>query len=147
MRTSVVALVSAFALGACASPWTSPWVEAWGPNFPQPPSGEAALYLVREAPADAAPINLTIGRRPVGSLTGTTYMLFQLQPRLYDVHAFGVQAGTEQIITVAPGETRFLQIEATPTGGTQILEIASRDGRRIVRQGERVAALQEPPRE
>jgi hypothetical protein len=74
-------------------------------------------------------------------------MRFDLQPRLYDLHAYGAQSGTEQIITVAPGQTRFLQVEATPTGGVQFLEIAPRDGRRIVRQGERVPAMQEPPRE
>jgi hypothetical protein len=120
----------------------------YGPNFPQSNPGEAALYLVREAaPVEAAPINLTIGRRPVGSLTGLTYMRFDLQPRLYDLHAYGVQSGTEQIITVAPGQTRFLQVEATPTGGVQFLEISWRDGRRMVSQAQRLPQMQDPPRD
>ena len=144
MRTSAVAVVLALAVSAC----TSPWVEAYGPNFPQSNPGEAALYVVRDAtPAEATPINLTIGRRPVGSLTGLTYMRFDLQPRLYDLHAYGPQEGTEQIITVAPGQTRFIQVEATPTGGVQFLEVAPRDGRRMVRQGQRLQQLQDPPRD
>ena len=144
MRTSVVAVVLALSVAAC----TSPWMQDYGPNFPQSNPGEAALYLVRDtAPVDATPINLTIGRRPVGGLTGLTYMRFDLQPRLYDLHAQGVQSGTEQIITVAPGETRFLQVQATPTGGVQFLEISWRDGRRMVRQSQRLAQMQDPPRD
>jgi hypothetical protein len=144
MRTSAVAVVLALSVSAC----TSPWVRDYGPNFPQSNPGEAALYLVRDAtPADAAPISLTIGRRPVGSLTGLTYMRFDLQPRLYDLHAYGPQEGTEQIITVAPGQTRFIQVEATSTGGAQFLEVAPGDGRRMVRQGQRLQQMQDPPRD
>ena len=143
MRTSVT-VVLALSVAAC----TSPWVRDHGPNFPQSNPGEAAVYLVRDAtPAEAAPINLTIGRRPVGSLTGLTYMRFDLQPRLYDLHAHGPQEGSEQIITVAPGETRFFQVEATSTGGAQFLEVGPGDGRRMVRQGQRLQQLQDPPRD
>src|SRR5689334_6155389 len=110
MRTFVVAVGLLFSAAACSS--ISPWQEAWAPNFPQPNAGEAAVYLIRgSAPQDAPPINLTVGRRAVGGLTSNTYMLFDLQPRLYDIHAFGAQTGSEQIVTVAPGQTRFFQIE------------------------------------
>jgi len=138
-----VAVVLMFLAAAC-----SPWLEAWGPNFPQPKPGEAALYLVRDsAPEGAPPISLTIGRRPVGSLTGLTWMRFDLQPRLYDLHAYGPQSGSELIITVAPGQTRFFQVDITPSGGTSIQEISSRDGRRLVNQGQHLMEMGEPPRE
>jgi hypothetical protein len=146
MRTFVVAAGLLFSAAACSS--ISPWQEAWAPNFPQPNAGEAAVYLIRgSAPQDAPPINLTVGRRAVGGLTSNTYMLFDLQPRLYDIRASGTQTSTEQVITVAPGQTRFFQIEANKIGGTEILEVSSLDGRRMVRQGERLAQLADPPRD
>ena len=144
MRTFSAVVVLALSAAAC----TSPWVRDYGPNFPQSNPGEAAVYLMRDAtPPDAAPINLVIGRRPVGSLTGLTYMRFDLQPRLYDLHAYGPQGGSEQIITVAPGQTRFFQVEATPTGGAQFLELGPGDGRRMVSQGQRLQQMQDPPRD
>jgi len=151
MRTLVTAVALLFSAGACSSilpSSISPWQEAWGPNFPQPESGQAAVYLIRgTAPQDAAPIELSLGRRVVGSLASNTYMLFNLEPRLYDIRAFGTQTSTEQIITVAPGQTRFFQIEANKIGGTDILEVSSLDGRRMVRQGERLQQLADPPRD
>src|SRR5262249_53403441 len=144
MRTSVAVVVLALSAGAC----TSPWVEAYGPNFPQSNPGEAALYLVRDTtPADATPLNLTIGRPPGGSPRGPTHMRFRPPATLYHLHPHRPQEGTEQIITVAPGQTRFIQVEATPTGGVQFLEVAPRDGRRMVRQGQRLQQLQDPPRD
>src|SRR5215813_10809271 len=126
----------------------SPWLEAWGPNFPESKPGEAAVYLVRDrAPEGAPPINLTIGRRPVGSLTSLTWMRFDLQPRLYDLHAYGTQSSSELIITVDPGQTRFFQIEHKDPGTTAILEVSSLDGRRYVRQGQHVLEQNQPPRE
>jgi hypothetical protein len=152
MRTFVAAVALLFSAAACSSmpslPSISPWQEAWAPDFPQPNSGEAAVYLIRgTAPQDAPPINLTIGRRAVGGLTGNTYYLFDLQPRLYDIRAFGTQTSAEQIITVAPGQTRFFQIEANNIGGTEILEVSSLDGRRMVRQGARLPQMADPPRD
>ena len=146
MRTFVAAVALVFSATACSG--VSPWQEAWGPDFPQPNSGQAAVYLVRgSAPEGAPPINLTIGRRPIGGLASNTYYLFDLQPRLYDIRAFGTQTSSEQIITVAPGQTRFFQIEANQIGGTEILEVSSLDGRRMVRQGQRLPQMAEPPRD
>jgi hypothetical protein len=146
MRTFVAAVALFFSVAACSS--ISPWQEAWAPNFPQPNPGEAAVYLIRgTTPQGAPPINLTIGRRAVGGLASNTYYLFDLQPRLYDIRAFGTQTSTEQIITVAPGQTRFFQIEANNIGGTEILEVSSLDGRRLVRQGARLPQMADPPRE
>ena len=149
MKTFAAVVVLGFLLMACSSPvpFTSPWEETWGPNFPQPRPGEAALYLVRDAAPEGTPlINMTIGRRPVGGLASLTWMRFDLQPRLYDLRAFGTQTSTELIITVDPGQTRFMQVEHKGPGSAEILEISARDGRRLVRQGQHVLEMGEPPR-
>ena len=146
MRTFAVVVGLVLAAAACSSSGRSPWVEAWAPDFPQPEPGRAAVYLIRDtAPPNAPPINLAVGRRAVGGLTSNTYMLFDLLPRLYDFRAFGTQTSNEQIVTVAAGETRFFQIEANNIGGTQILEVSSLDGRRMVRKGERLMQFANPP--
>jgi hypothetical protein len=149
MKTFVAVVALGIFLMACSSPapFTSPWEETWGPNFPQPRPGEAALYLLRgPTPDGAPPINMTIGRRPVGGLASLTWMRFDLQPRLYDLRAFGTQTSTELIITVDPGQTRFMQVEHKDPGSAEILEISPRDGRRLVRQGQHVMEMGEPPR-
>ncbi len=144
-------VVSAVALlllvAACSSPgsMTSTWEEAYGPNFPAPEPGKAALYIVRDtAPEGAPPIYLSIGRRPVGGLAGLTWMRFDVWPRLYDIRAFGEQASSEQIITVAPGETRFILVQPAGTG-TEILQISKLDGRRLVRRGQHTMEMGAPP--
>ena len=152
MKSSLLAVaVSMLCLAACSQkdvPFTTPWMEAWGPDFPQAQPGEAAVYLIRGPASEGAPpIPLSIGRRPVGSLTSLTWMRFDLQPRLYDLRAFGTQASSELIITVDPGQTRFFQIEHKAPGTTEILEISSLDGRRYVRQGQHTLELNQPPRE
>lgn len=151
MKSFAVVVALLVAVGACSSsqaPYISPWEQAWGPNFPQPKPGEAAVYLVRGPTAEGTPpINLSIGRRPVGGLAGLNWMRFDLQPRLYDLRAFGTQSSSELIITVDPGQTRFFQIEHKDPGSTEILELSSRDGRRFVREGQHVMQMGEPPRE
>ncbi|MFO1081286.1 MAG: hypothetical protein U1E23_11770 [Reyranellaceae bacterium] len=146
MKRLVAVLALLLSTAACSGGISS-WMDAWSPNFPQPNPGEAAIYLVRDAaPEGAPPINVTIGRRPVGSLTGKTWMLFNLQPRLYDIRAFGTQSSGEKIVTVAPGQTRFFQIEPTDLGGITIQEVSQTDGRRLVRAGEHVPETAVPPR-
>ena len=39
------------------------------------------------------------------------------------------------IITVAPGQTRFLLAQPTPTGGAELLELSQEQGRKLVRRG------------
>jgi hypothetical protein len=142
------AVVFLVLVAACSSTSTgSRWWDAYGSNFPQPLPGEAALYIVRDAaPEGAPPINLTIGRRPMGGLASLTWMRFDLQPKLYDLRAFGTSASTELIITVAPGQTRFMQVELNGNSA-EILEISPRDGRRIVRQGQRTMEMGQPVEE
>ena len=133
-------------LAAACSPGApmpiSPWQEASGRNFPEPRPGEAALYLIRDAaPQDAPPINFTMGRQPVGGLTGSTWMLFDLWPKLYDLRAHGTRESSELIITVDPGQTRFLLVQPTPSGSAEFLELSPADGRRLVRRGQHIQEI------
>jgi len=110
-------------------------------TFPVANDGQAALYIVRDAavtPPDAPPIGITIGSQPIAAITGPTYMRLDLAPRLYDLRAYGVQSNTELIITVAPGQTRFLLAQPTPSGGAELLELSQEQGRRLARNKERL---------
>jgi hypothetical protein len=113
---------------------------AWGTGtFPVANSGQAALYIVREpSQPDSPPINITMGRQPVGGIVSPNYMRFDLAPKLYDLRAYGPQSNSELIVTVAPGETRFLLAQLTPNGGAQLLELSQEQGRRLARKGERL---------
>ena len=145
MKKFLLAVALSLLATACTSSTPggmSRWMETYGANFPVPKPGQAAVYLVRDAaPDDAPPISLTMGRQPMGSLTGLTWMLFDLPPSLYDLRAFGTQENTELIITTAAGETRFLLIQPTPDGNAELLELSSAQGRRLVRQGQHMQEL------
>lgn len=140
MRKLLVA-VALLMLAGCSS--NSVWWkanDAWGTGtFPVANDGQAALYIVR-APAqpDSPPINITMGRQPVGGIVSPNYMRFDLAPRHYDLRAYGPQSNTELIITVAPGQTRFLLAQLTPNGGAELLELSQEQGRKLARQGERM---------
>jgi hypothetical protein len=114
--------------------------DAWGTGtFPVANEGQAALYIVREpAQPDAPPINITMGTQPIGGIMPPNYMRLDLAPKLYDLRAYGPQTNKELIITVAPGQTRFLLAQLTPDGGAQLLELSQEQGRKLARQGERL---------
>ena len=140
MRTLLVA-VAALMLAGCSE--NSVWSKAnnaWGTGtFPVSNDGQAALYIVREAASPDSPaINITVGRQPVVGLTAPNFVRLDLPPKLYDLRAYGTQSNSELIITVAPGQTRFLLAQPTPTGGAQLLELSQEQGRRLVRRGERL---------
>ena len=108
-------------------------------TFPVSNDGQAALYIVREpAHPDAPPINITVGRQPLVGLTAPNWVRLDLPPKLYDLRAYGPQTNSELIITVAPGQTRFLLAKPTPTGGAELLELSQEQGRKLVRKGERL---------
>jgi hypothetical protein len=140
MRKLLVA-VGLLMLAGCSE--DSVWWKAnnaWGTGtFPVANEGQAALYIVREpAHPDSPPINITMGRQPVGSIVPPNYMRFDLAPKLYDLRAYGPQSNTELIITVAPGQTRFLLAQLTPNGGAELLELSQEQGRKLARKGERL---------
>ena len=140
MRNLLIA-VAALMLAGCSS--NSIWWkanDAWGTGtFPVSNDGQAALYIVREpAYPDAPAINITVGRQPLVGLTAPNWVRLDLPPRLYDLRAYGPQTNSELIITVAPGQTRFLLAQPTPTGGAELLELSQEQGRKLVRKGERL---------
>jgi len=140
MRKLLVA-VAALMLAGCSS--NSIWGkanDAWGTGtFPVANNGQAALYIVREpAQPESPPINITMGRQPIGGITPPDYMRLDLAPKLYDLRAYGPQSNTELIITVAPGQTRFLLAQLTPNGGAELLELSQEQGRKLARQGTRL---------
>ena len=140
MRTLLIA-VAALMLAGCSE--NSVWWKAnnaWGTGtFPVSNDGQAALYIVREpAYPDAPAINITVGRQPLVGLTAPNWVRLDLPPKLYDLRAYGPQTNSELIITVAPGQTRFLLAQPTPTGGAELLELSQEQGRKLVRKGERL---------
>ena len=137
MRTLLIA-VAALLLAGCSE--NSVWWKAnnaWGTGtFPVSNDGQAALYIVREpAYPDAPAINITVGRQPLVGLTAPNWVRLDLAPKLYDLRAYGPQTNSELIITVAPGQTRFLLAQPTPTGGAELLELSQEQGRKLVRRG------------
>jgi hypothetical protein len=142
MRKLLVA-VALLMLAGCSSSSGSLFskaTDAWGTGtFPVANEGQAALYIVREpAQPDAPPINITMGTQPIGGIMAPNYMRLDLAPKLYDLRAYGPQTNKELIITVAPGQTRFLLAQLTPDGGAQLLELSQEQGRKLARQGERL---------
>jgi hypothetical protein len=141
MRKLLVAAALLMMLAGCSS--NSVWHkanDAWGRGtFPVANDGQAALYIVREpAQPDSPPINITMGTQPIGGIMPPNYMRLDLSPKLYDLRAYGPQRNKELIITVAPGQTRFLLAQLTPDGGAELLELSQEQGRKLARQGERL---------
>jgi hypothetical protein len=139
--------VAALSLLAAACTSSTPsgmsrWMEAYGPNFPVPQPGQAALYIVRgDAPQEAQAINITRGGQLAGIVTGNTWLLFDLPPGFHDFRAVGTQESNELIVTTAPGETRFLLVSPTSPDNAELLELSSLEGRRLVRQGQHMQEL------
>jgi hypothetical protein len=142
MRKLLVAAALLMLAGCSPSPGSlfSRATDAWGTGtFPVANDGQAALYIVRDpAQPDSPPINITMGRQPIGGIRPPDYMRLDLAPKLYDLRAYGPQTNSELIITVAPGQTRFLLAQLTPNGGAELLELSQEQGRKLARQGTRL---------
>jgi hypothetical protein len=143
MKRVLGAALLALSLTACqpGEGMTSEWTKAYGPNFPAPKEGMAALYIVRDtAPPDAPTIPITMARSPVGNLAGSSWIRLDLPPDPIDLRAYGSQESTEVIITVVAGETRFLLAEPKGTNDAQLTWLSWADGRRLVRKGQQAGA-------
>ena len=139
MRKLLVAAALLMLAGCSSSPGSlfSRANDAWGTGtFPVSNDGQAALYIVRDAAQPDSPaINITVGRQPLVGLTAPNWVRLDLPPKLYDLRAYGTQTNSELIITVAPGQTRFLLAQPTPTGGAELLELSQEQGRNAGAQG------------
>ena len=112
---------------------------AWGTgSFPVANDGQAALYIVRQGSPDETPIEITIGRQSLVNIAAPNYVRLDLDPKLYDLRAFGPSKNKELVVTVAPGQTRFLLAQLTPDGGAELLELSQEEGRRLARRGQRL---------
>ena len=143
MMKLLVAVALALSVTACASGQggNTEWMRSYGKTFYEPNAGMAAVYIIRNDPGqDTAPLSLTMGQQPVGSLSGLTWMRLDLSPSLYDLRAYGTEGSTELIITVNAGQSRFLLIQPKPPGNADLQEISQADGRRLVRKGQAVAS-------
>ena len=142
MRTFLVAVALLMLAGCSSNPGGvfSRANDAWGTGtFPVSEPGQAALYIVREPAApESPPIEISLGRQPLVGITPSTYIRLDLAPKLYDLRAYGPQRNKELIITVAPGQTRFLLAQLTPDGGAELLELSQEQGRQLARRGERL---------
>ena len=142
MKKFLGAALVALSLSACQPGQGSPssWYQAYGTNsFPVAKDGMAALYIVRDvAPADAPSIPIAMSRNPVGGLAGSTWMRLDLPPDPYDLRAYGSDESTELIVTLVPGETRFLLAQPKGNNDAQLLWLSQEDGRRLVRKGTQV---------
>ncbi len=140
MKKLLVAVALALSVTACASGQTggnSEWMRNYGTTFYEPNAGMAAVYIIRDDPGqDSAPLSLTMGQQPVGSLSGLTWTRLDLKPSLYDLRAYGDQGSTELIITVNAGQSRFLVIQPKPPGNADLQEVSQAEGRRLVRKGQ-----------
>ncbi len=145
MKKFLGAALLALSVAAC-QPGGSAWYQAYGTNsFPVAKDGMAALYIVRDkAPADAPSIPISMSRHPVCGLTGSTWMRLDLPPNPYDLRAFGSSESTELVITVVPGETRFLLAQPKGTDDAELLWLSQEDGRRLVRAGTQVGTYYNP---
>lgn len=142
MKKFLGAALLALSVSACQPGPVSPsqWYQAYGSaSFPGPKDGMAALYIVRDkAPADAPGIPISMSRNAVGSLAGSTWLRLDLPPDPYDLRAYGDGESTELIITVIPGETRFLLAQPKGTNDAELTWLSQEDGRRLVQQGTQV---------
>ena len=110
---------------------------AFGPTFPVSDDGKAALYIVRDvASPDAPAINVAVNGQVLNGLDSQTYMRLNLSPQLYDLRAYGIQANNELIVTVAPGQSRFLLAQPAAQGSAELLELSQEQGRRLVRRSQ-----------
>ena len=142
MKKFLVAVALSVLLAACGGDTGRDSIvsrnnSAFGPTFPVSDDGKAALYIVRDvASPDAPPINVSVNGQPMSGLASRTYMRLNLSPQLYDLRAYGTQTNNELIITVAPGQSRFLLAQPAPKDSAELLELSMEQGRRLVRNSE-----------
>lgn len=120
----------------------SPALDAAGKQFGAPPAGQAALYFYN--PTSAGPnITVAVGVNTMGQVAPQTWMRVERQPGYHELRCISPTAANATLITLAPGDLRFVDVEQPPGQATcAIRETAPEQGRSAVLKGNRVMPLQ-----
>lgn len=139
-------LTFALLLAACDTasvPLATSRADAEGKSFPPPPSGQAALYLVRGGDVGTL-ISVTVGPRPLGALGNYTWFRVDVPPGTLDVRCAGGEASKAAQVTANAGDVRFIEIRATTgwwNSRCDIEEVTDQVGRGLVLRGKRAIEL------
>lgn len=134
---------AALLLAACSNAppvaLAPPGQDAAGKQFDPAPSGMAAVYFYN--PTEAAPaINVAVGSTVIGTLAPMSYMRVELGAGSYVMSCQTYNSTTPSSITVAPGQTRFVDVEMPIGAPTCSLRETSPDvGRAAVLAGARAS--------
>ena len=145
-RAIVGALITAAALNACASvPMASSDADIQAKQFPPPPAGQATFYFFREGIlAAAVALNASVGQRMLGQLGPDTYFRIDLQPGEYDTRCSSTENSRSTTISIATGETRFVEIAprfGVAVARCAIFEVPEQQGRSAITHGKRAAEI------
>jgi hypothetical protein len=134
-------------LAGCASvPMTQPADDTAAKQFAPPAEGRAALYLYREGGTvgGGVPFGATIGQRTLGQLGPATFFLVELEAGTYDVRCVGSDNSDAALVSLAPNETRFLELSVRLSVGMprcSLGEVAADQGRGAIVKGQRAQAV------
>jgi hypothetical protein len=128
--------------GAAQVAMAPPSQDVAGKQFNPPPAGMAAVYFYN--PTNNGPaINVTVGAMVIGSLAPTSWMRVELGAGWHAISCTTANSANPSSITVAPGQTRFIDIEMPPGSAACSIREASPDaGRAAVLAGQRTMQIQ-----
>ena len=140
-------------LAGCATvPMASPGSDAEGKRFIPPPPGQSVLYLYRGSLLGSeVAFNLADNQQPIGTLAEKTWIRVEVVPGRHLISCTApsyapltqtaVQAAT---VDLAPGETRFLEVDVWPglplNPRCRATEVSADQGRAGVSGGNRAVA-------
>lgn len=145
-HTIVGACITAAVLGACASvPMASPDADIQAKQFQPPSAGQATLYVFREGIFGAAiALNASLGPRMLGQLGPDNYFRVDLQPGDYDMRCSSTENSRSTTVSVATGETRFVEVAARIGLGAArcaVFEVPEQQGRSAIAHSKRAAEI------
>lgn len=120
LRSSASLIALCLLVGGCASKSKA----LKGSTFVfQPSAGNGVIVLYRNTAGymgmgGGVNSTLTINNKPLGDLTQDRYAVIDVPPGEHMVNLMGVSGVSNVMITVAPGEVRFIQVTTWPSLGT-----------------------------
>lgn len=153
MRSLGCLLTASILLAGCASvPMAGPTADAEGKRFDSPAPGQSALYLYRSSLLGSeVAFTLADNGQPIGTLANRTWIRVDVAPGQHVItctapsHAPLTQTSAQAAtIDLAPGETRFLEVDVWPglplNPRCQATEVPADQGRAAVSGGNRAVA-------